>query len=326
METQATHRASNGFSPEIKSSVWHVAPQVGYLQNLIVNVCFVGEPGATGDSWVLVDAGLPLSAQKIRQAAEQRFGAGTRPAAILLTHGHFDHVGSLEALAERWDVPVYAHSLELPYLTGQSSYPPPDPTVDGGAMARLSFLYPKGPIDLGGRVQELPAGGEVPGLPDWRWIHTPGHAPGHVSFFREADRTLIAGDAFVTVKQESALAVLTQKKNVHAPPAYFTPDWQAAHRSVRRLAEARPRVATTGHGRPMHGDRLQRELGRLAGDFERLGMPARGRYVGAPAQMDRQGVVSVPPAPRRATGASLGMGAALAAGAVLAFRWWSGSE
>ena len=66
------------------------------------------------------------------------FGHGNRPAAILLTHGHFDHVGALKTLAEEWDVPVYAHTLELPYLTGRSSYPPPDPSVGGGAMAAMS--------------------------------------------------------------------------------------------------------------------------------------------------------------------------------------------
>ena len=42
-------------------------------------------------------------------------------------------------------------------------------------------------------------------MPGWRWVHTPGHTAGHVSLFRDADRTLIAGDAFVTTKQESAL-------------------------------------------------------------------------------------------------------------------------
>ena len=60
-----------------KSTVQRVAPQVGYLRDLIVNVCFIGEPGTSGDSWILVDAGLPSSAQKIIRAAEQRFGRGT---------------------------------------------------------------------------------------------------------------------------------------------------------------------------------------------------------------------------------------------------------
>lgn len=267
---------------------------------------------------MLVDAGLYGSAQRIAQAAEERYGAGARPSAIILTHGHFDHVGALRTLVEQWDVPVYAHELEMPYVTGRSAYPPPDPTVGGGAMARLSFLYPKKPIDLGTRARVLPADSAVPGLPDWRVIHTPGHTPGHVSLYREADRLLIAGDAFVTTQQESALAVLTQKQEVHGPPMYFTPDWAAAHDSVVRLAALQPEVAATGHGLPMRGAEMRRQLDELARDFDQLAVPAHGRYVRQPAVADQSGVVSVPPpVADPVSKAIIGAGVAVAAGAVL---------
>lgn len=81
-------------------------------------------------------------------------------------------------------MPVYAHRLERPFLTGRSSYPPKDPTV-GGAMAFLSRFFPAHALDLGSRLADLPAG-EPPGMPGWRWFHTPGHAPGQVAFFRPA--------------------------------------------------------------------------------------------------------------------------------------------
>jgi len=230
------------------------------VQLAIVNVYLVGLPSAADRSWVLVDAGLKLSTTKILRAAERRFGPNCRPAAILLTHGHFDHVGALPGLADRWDAPVYAHHLEMPYLTGLSAYPPPDPAVGGGGMSMLSRFYPRGPIDLGTRLHLLPEDGSVPGMPGWRWVHTPGHTAGHVSFFRDADRVLLAGDAFVTVAQESLLAVLTQHPAVHRPPAYYTPDWQTAGASVRRLAALRPEVAATGHGLPMAGERMRQEL------------------------------------------------------------------
>jgi len=272
-----------------------VADGVAYLRTGIVNVVFVGEPDAGDRGWVLVDAGLPGFAHAIASAAARRFGPGNRPRAIVLTHGHFDHVGTLASLARDWDVPVYAHDLELPYVTGRSPYPPPDPTVGGGLMASLAFLYPRGPIDLGDRVHRLPADGAVPGLPDWRWLPTPGHAPGHVSLFRQSDRTLIAGDAFVTVKQESAFAVLSQRAEVHGPPAYYTPDWEAARRSVGELAALSPRVTVTGHGLPMEGQALRDGLATLSRNFGRLAVPAHGRYVGHPATTDGQGVVAVPP-------------------------------
>ena len=281
---------------ERQGRFWSLAPDVVCLPEPIVNVYFIGQPHAGDRGWTLVDTGLPKMAGQITGAAADRFGPGARPAAILLTHGHFDHTGQVEQLAQEWDVPVYAHRLELPYLTGQSACPPPDPTVGGGAMSRLSPLYPRGPLDLGARAHALPDDGSVPNLPGWRAIHAPGHAPGHVSFFREADRLLIAGDAFVTTKQESALAALTKPMVVHGPPAYFTPDWRAARRSVETLAALHPAIAGTGHGRPLAGAQLDDGLQSLAHNFDHIAIPASGRYVAQPAVADERGVVFVPPA------------------------------
>lgn len=309
---------SNDITEQV-GALREVTPDVAYMQTLIVNLYFVGEPGGGDRSWVLIDTGMPGSAARIAKAAAQRFGEGARPAAIILTHGHFDHVGNVEDLAARWDAPVYAHELELPYLTGRSDYPPPDPTVGGGVMAMMSWLFPKSGVDLGDRVMPLPADGSVPGLAGWRWIHTPGHTSGHISLFRDGDRALIAGDAFVTVKQESALAVMTQRQEVHGPPSYFTTDWRAARRSVEQLAALRPFVVATGHGIPMRGERMQQELGALAREFEKVAVPAHGRYVEQPAVANEGGVVLIPPpvsgpAPKLL----LGLGIAALAGMAIA--------
>ena len=251
--------------------------------------------------------------------AEKLFGRGNKPEAILLTHGHFDHVGALHQLAVDWNVPVYAHLLELPYLTGRSDYPPPDPSVGGGAMAWLSWVYPNQSIDLNDRVQPLYAGGEVPSLPDWRWIHTPGHAPGHVSFFRESDRTLLAGDAFVNTKQESFLAVVNQTPEVHGPPRYFTPNWRLARQSVRDLADLKPETAATGHGPVLRGASMRSQLEDLAEYFEEVAIPKKGRYVDQPAQVDEQGIVTYlpPAAPNPGPKVALGLGVGILVGAFI---------
>lgn len=274
-----------------------VVPGLHVLRDVFVNLYYVAaDPSQPQGDWVLVDTGLPGSASKIREHAATVFGADKPPVAIVLTHAHFDHAGSLESLAKAWpQVPIYAHPLELPYLTGLSSYPPPDPTVGGGLMAWSSFLYPKSPYDLGGRVQPLPEDGSVPGLPGWRWLHTPGHTPGHVSFFHEADKVVVVGDAFTTVMGESALATLSQKQVVHGPPAYFTPDWDAARTSVAALLSLVPEVAATGHGIAMHGDELRHQLEKLAVNFNTQSRPKVGRYAHQPAVADASGVRSVPP-------------------------------
>lgn len=269
-----------------------MAPLVWGMKTVFVNLYFVANPDG---SWVLVDTGVPGCASKIRKAATELFGPDNPPRAIILTHGHFDHVGAVKELAREWDVPVYAHKLELPYLTGQSSYPPPDASVGGGAMAYLSFMYPKKPINIEGHVELLPDDKSVPALPGWRWLHTPGHTPGHISLFRDEDKTLIAGDAFVTRKPESATAVMTEKREVHGPPSYFTPDWAAAHHSVEALYRLEPEVAATGHGKPMRGEEMRQSLQQLVQDFWLVAVPKHGRYVHEPAVTDDQGVVSVPP-------------------------------
>lgn len=270
-----------------------VAPGVWGLKDVFVNLYII--INAENNSWVLVDAGLKTAAPKIKKAVSLLFGIESRPAGIILTHGHFDHVGSLKMLAEEWDVQVYAHELELPYLTGLSKYPPADPSVDGGLMAEMAGLYPRGPIDLGFRVQALPMDGTVPFLPAWTSVNTPGHSPGHISLYRKEDGVLIAGDALVTTKAESALYTMLQKKSISGPPKYFTPDWEAAAASLKVLDGLHLDILATGHGRPMEGAGMRKSVHNLAQHFQQLAVPKQGRYVGHPARMNQTGVTYVPP-------------------------------
>lgn len=271
-----------------------VGPGVWGMKIVFVNVYFV--LNETSHDWVLVDAGLPGSAGRIMQAAEDLFGLDAKPVCIVLTHGHFDHRGALHELLREWDVPVFANRFEHPYLNGVSSYPPPDPTVGGGMMTWMAWTYPSRAINISEHLRPLPEDGTVPGLEEWKWIHTPGHSPGHISLFRESDRTLIAGDAFVTTKQESIFSTITQREELSGPPKYCTTDWQQAKQSVELLQQLQPEIAATGHGKPMYGMKVRMALEDLADNFDKVAIPAEGRYVHEPARADAEhGTTYVPP-------------------------------
>lgn len=280
VQNAIAHRTANG------GSLPQIAPGVRYLTTVFVNLYFIESENG---SWALLDTGLPLQAWRVKAAAQQQFG-NMRPAAIVLTHGHFDHAGNAFALAEEWNVPIYAHRLEMPYLTGKSDYPPQDPTV-GGTLAEMSRIFPHGGYDFGNRVQELPTDGSLPGLPEWQYLHTPGHTAGHISIFRESDRTLITGDALTTVNQESPVTLVTLERELRQPPAPLTTDWGAARDSIYHLANLRPNVIAAGHGLPIVENAAE-QLEKFARNFA---PPAHGRYVSTPALTDERGLVALPP-------------------------------
>jgi glyoxylase-like metal-dependent hydrolase (beta-lactamase superfamily II) len=257
-----------------------VAPGIEGLRIIFVNVFSVQHGNG---SWTLIDAGLPYSAGAIRGWAEKRFSHP--PNAIVLTHGHFDHVGAAHTLAERWNVPIYAHPLERPYLTGEREYPKPNFAAGGGLMSLLSPMMPRGPFDLRAWLRDLPEGtgtARLAEMPEWDIIHTPGHTAGHFSLFRAADRMLLAGDAFCTTKPESFFgAAIAQKPELHGPPAYFTSDWTLARQSVEALTSLAPETVAPGHGQAMRGANIPSLLNELVARFDQLAVPENRRGTAA---------------------------------------------
>ena len=129
-------------------------------------------------------------------------------------------------------------------------------------------------------------------MPGWELHPTPGHTPGHVSLWNESTRTLIAGDAVVTLNQNSPVAFLAQTPTISQPPPYATYNWHQARQSAHSLAELEPFYLCTGHGVPMRGASVPEALKEFVKHFP---IPKRGRYVHSPARFNRGGPVFIPP-------------------------------
>jgi glyoxylase-like metal-dependent hydrolase (beta-lactamase superfamily II) len=243
-----------------------IAPDVYYLEVRRANVYFV----RSHSSWVLIDAGWPGAAEVIRAAAESLFGPGARPAAILLTHAHPDHFGSAAELARVWHLPVWVHRDDLPYLEGGVL---PDDLLApiGRVFAVLQRVMPERTVarmtssDLKDLGRALPGeSAEVPGLPDWQYVNAPGHSPGHVVFFRPRDRVLVAGDVVLTAP---LWGLLPRLKRPARPPWIASWNWELAKTAVGTIAGLEPRVLATGHGVPLVGEGVARDLHRFADHF-----------------------------------------------------------
>ncbi len=245
---------------ELGAAAIEIAPDVfclGPRGRTQTDVYFV----RSGSSWALIDAGWAKDGPSIKRAAESVFGADTRPASILLTHCHPDHAGSALHLARIWGCPVYVHPDELPLANGDfaaiTRYAGPLdhwvvlPLMRAMGRRRRDAMLARS--SLGDVSRPLEPGAGVPGLPDWECIPTPGHTPGHVSFFRASDHVLITGDAIVTLELNSLGGLLLQRPGLSGPARYTSWNWRVAKESVASLAKLEPHVLAGGHGRPMTG-------------------------------------------------------------------------
>src|SRR5215210_1370559 len=186
---------------------------------------------------VLVDTGLRTSAKKIKEAL-----GGRELEAIALTHAHGDHGGSARKLARDLGLPVWVgaadrEAAETGKVVAKSPYDKPGLSVIAGAMGNMPSVSVARDLREG---DELTAGFTV--------LDTPGHSPGHVSFWRESDRVLICGDVFFNMH------LLTTVPGLRQPPGPFTVDPALNRESERKVARLEPATAAFGHGPVIEGE------------------------------------------------------------------------
>jgi len=131
---------------------------------------------------------------------------------------------------------------EVPRLAGERWRKPPHHSGPMDMLLGLGdLLYARWthrPVHVSYPVRD---GSALPG--GWVAVHTPGHTPGHCSFFHPSLGVLVAGDALGGVR----------RGRIRAPAAIYTEDMPGAALSVRRLAELEPAVVCFGHGDPLFG-------------------------------------------------------------------------
>jgi hydroxyacylglutathione hydrolase len=196
---------------QLADDVWHLS---GFPRNA-VNVYVIGD--------VLVDAGTRLDLGRILKQLQ-----GREIRAHALTHAHPDHYGSSHAICDRLDIPMWCGDADAEAVEQGKT------VVRGGLMLPAAKAHP-----IARRLRE---GDEVAGF---TVLDTPGHSPGHVSYWRESDRTLLCGDVMWGFNP------FLLRGPIQEPPRSFSPDPARNRESARRIAALEPALVCFGHGRPL---------------------------------------------------------------------------
>ncbi|ALV63364.1 hypothetical protein ADU37_CDS16650 [Thermococcus sp. 2319x1] len=181
-----------------------------------------------GEKLFLIDAGLPGEYEKVLKYIEKLGYVPEDVETIIVTHAHYDHVGSLKDLKDATGAKVAAHKDEIPYLTGEKK-----------------FRREIEPVEV---EIELNDGKEIEGL---RVIHSPGHTPGSICLLDLETKALFVGDL-----------VMEENGKLKEIPHHYSLDPMKNREAIKKLLDVDFVHLLPGHGRPIldEGKEKVREL------------------------------------------------------------------
>jgi glyoxylase-like metal-dependent hydrolase (beta-lactamase superfamily II) len=209
---------------QLADDVWQLS---GFPPNAI-NVYVIGD--------VLIDAASKRAHRRIMRQLRDRTIAGHA-----LTHVHADHQGSSAYVCEQLGIPLMCGEGDVYAMETEGEIRRRQPKHWLNTFFDAMMTGPPRKVD---RV--LREGDEVAGF---KVLEVPGHSAGHVAFWRESDRTLIAGDVL------NAAHPLLGTPGLREPLKIFTPDPVRNRESARRLAALEPALVCLGHGPPVRDTR-----------------------------------------------------------------------
>lgn len=183
---------------------------------------------------VLVDAGMSFQGGALLKALQ-----GRTVSAVALTHAHVDHAGGVKKVAGTLGVPYWTGAKDAEAASTGVAVVADTPKALLGITHKIAD-FPAHPV-----ARELVEGDEISA--GFVVLDTPGHSPGHVSYWRERDGILVCGDVL------NGMGLLTTIPGLHTPPDSFTPSVADNVASAKRLGELRPQQVLFGHG-PVHRD------------------------------------------------------------------------
>ncbi len=200
------------------------------------------------DGPIAFDAGIKGTGMEILAAA------GGRVERVILSHSHVDHRGGARELG----APIYCHHDELADAEGDGGRRYSDLSLIQNDQVRemlppLHDAFDGGPVPITGTITD---GEQIAGFDV---IHIPGHAPGQIALFREADRLLLAADAVYTLDVETG-----QHGSARVPHPFSNWDTELARESIRLLIPLQAASVWTGHAQPLTDEDIAGQLERAA--------------------------------------------------------------